>query len=157
MLGDCLFLWARRQFMDVFTRHSQPIGIEVVVDPQNRHVSLLPFAQSLLTHMGIKIGELGSAFHKVQHLVPADAITVPEMLTNRAYHFQILDRVQNPAILAVIRFIGYREHLEQFRGFVQIGRNVYLLILYPGNAPGPRQGVCGKHFNAQATRVSPDQ
>ena len=99
--------------------------------------------------MGIQSGEFRLGFHKVQHLEPAEAITVPEVLINGAYQFQILGRVQSPTILAVIHFSCDRDHFERFRVLVQVGSNVRPLILFFGSAPGARQGICGKHFNSK--------
>src|SRR5258708_23186113 len=72
----------------------------------------LTFAQSLLTHMRIQGGEFGLGFHKIQHLDPADAITVSEVLINRSEQLQLLGRVESPTLVAVIHFFAGRDHFE---------------------------------------------
>ena len=53
-------------------------------------LQILAFAQGFLSHTAIESGKLGLGFHKVQHLNPADAITIPEVPVDCPYQFQIL-------------------------------------------------------------------
>src|SRR6185312_6554008 len=95
----------------------------------------------------------GLALHQAQDFFPGEIVPAMEARVDRPQQFQVLERVQGPAIAAVVRGAAQRGQLEDLGMLIQIWRDMLPLVSFAGFAPGTIERVETENLGIESTRI----